>query len=127
MTTAKEIPYGTQLSFWEDYPSSTNIVFDITYCQQGCPFNGVYEARDNGTTVFAQQFGFALQEPTKYLLAVQKDKATSWSDKITYYITEDMWEGFKKIEELTGRYPLWRMSTDDGYFPSNYGSEGPKC
>ena len=121
------IPYGTQLSFWEDYPSSTNIVFSITYCQRGCPFNGVYEARDKNTTIYAQMFGGPLKEPTKYLLAVQKDSPRNLNDRAYYYIADNQWEGLDKIHKLTGRHPLWRMSPADEYLPSNYASEGPKC
>ena len=123
------IPYGTQLSLWDDMylPYDKNIVFTVTYCQHGCPFNGVYEARDKESTVFAQQFGLALQEPIKYLLTVRKDKAISWGDRITYYIAEDMWEAFRKIKELTGRNPLWRMSDEDEHLSSNFSSQGAKC
>ena len=41
MTT---IPYGTQLSLWDDIPTSLDIVFRPTFCMNGCSFNGVYEA-----------------------------------------------------------------------------------
>jgi len=113
--------YGTQLSFWDDYSLEYNIVFDITYCQPGCPFNGVYEARGNGVTIYAQLFGSALAEPTKYLLAVQKDAPRSLIDRVYYYIANDQWEASAKITELTGRTPLWRMSLEDQQLPSNLG------
>ena len=121
------MPYGTQLSFWDDDSSERNIVFSITYWQHGCPCNGIYEARDKETTIFAQQFESAVREPTKYLLAVQKHKPRTLSERLHYYIADDQWEAYAKISDLTGRSPLWRMDTDDLYLPSNYSSQGPKC
>jgi len=112
------MPYGTQLSLWEDYPSAKDIVFSITQCVHGCPFDGVYEAKDKGTTVFFQQFGRDVMEPSKYLLAVRKDFSPYWSGRMDYYIANDQWEAFAKIRELTGRNSLWR---NDQYLPSNAG------
>lgn len=130
--------YGTQLSFLDDpeinksialaeHITSSNIVFDITYCLRGCPFHGVYEARGDNVTIYAQQFGTAVGEPTKYLLTVKKDNPRSWNDRFHYYIADDQWDAYAKITELTGRFPLWRMSREDEYLPTTYGSQGPKC
>ena len=122
-----DIPYGTQLSFWNDLPSSTEIIFEPTYCVKGCPFNDVYEARGDGFTIYVQQFGTAVMEPTKYLLAVQKDKARYRNEKVHYEVKEDEWSAFRRIEALTGKYPMWRMGRDAQDLPSNYSSYGEKC
>ena len=115
------VPYGTQLSFWDDYPSEHDIVFSITYCVQGCPFSGVYEARDKGTTIFSQRFGDELKDPAKYLITIKKDFYTSWGDRLYHYIADDQWEALSKITELTGKRPLWKMGYADERLPSNYG------
>lgn len=125
MTTMEEIPYGTQLAFWEDYPSEENIIFDVTYCVNGCPFDSAFEAKGDGTRIFVQQFRrpfiSGVLEPTKYLLAVYKETAHRWSDRTSYYIANDYWEVIYYVKDLTGRYPLWRMSKADQDLPSNMG------
>jgi len=117
-----EVPYGTQLSFWEDHPSERDIVFSVTYCQHGCPFNGVHEARDKESTVFVQRFGRELEEPAKYVLVVKQDFFTHLGDKLACYIMDDQWEAYAKITELTGRRPLWRMSITDEHRASGVGT-----
>ena len=68
-----------------------------------------------------------LNDSAKYLITIQKDRVEHWSDRHVYYIVNDQWEAYNKIQELTGRYPLWQMSIPDQYLPSNYASQGPKC
>ena len=121
MTSGQAIPYGTQLSSFDDLSYDQNIVFEIKYCQQGCPFNGTYEARDKESTVFFQGFGGGLVDPVKYLITVKQDFPTRWGNKAHYYIVHDRWESFDKIRELTGRDPLWKMSESDQNLPSNPG------
>ena len=123
------VPYGTQLSFWDDMyvPDDKSIVFDITYCQCGCPFNGVYEARDKESTMFVQPFGREKLAPSKYLITIKPDFPIHAGDRVHHYIVDDQWESFAKIKELTGRNPLWRMSDVDERLPSNYSSHGEKC
>jgi hypothetical protein len=118
-----EIPYGTQLSFWDNMylPYDKSIVFSVTYCQHGCPFNGVYEARDKKSTMFVQRFGRELTDTAKYLITVKQDFPTHLGDKVHHHIVHDQWESFEKIKELTGRHPLWRMSDADERLPSNLG------
>jgi len=118
MTT---IPYGTQLSFFDDLPYDQNIVFDIKYCQHDCPFNGVYEARDKESTIFAQRFGRELINPAKYLITVKPDFPIHLGDSVHHYIVDDQGDSYDKIMELTGRSPLWRMSKADQHLPSNLG------
>jgi len=116
------IPYGTQLTLWEGFIEDSEIVFEGTYCSEGCPFNTMYRARGKECTVYVKSFSKELlSEPLKWLIIIEEDFPTFSHQKLVFYIEDDQWEAYKKIKDLTGRSPMWRLYEDHQNIPTRFG------
>ena len=117
------IPFGTQLSFWDDWrETNKKLIFSLQYCVENCMFDGVYQAKFHGNNIFAYEFGN--NSNRKWLVCVQyrnenRDDLGHYGTE--NYILEDMWEAFRKIEEVSGMNAQWRLPSYASDVPSMIG------
>ena len=113
---------GVQLPLLIDLPSNEMIVFEGTYCLDDCPFNEVYKARGRDCTIYVQAFASQqVLEPTKWLITIQQDYPKYKEATLYHYIELDIWAAYRRIEELTGRSPVWRLFVDQENIPTPFG------